>query len=97
MLKVYPPLKLKVFVDDIKHHLWRMNQEVPGAVPTVVGKFKMVSTKQKWKLSLTEGRTEGRSKLVASNKCLQSELCGLCEKKESESHIVWNIENQTKK
>ena len=40
VLKVCPPSRLEVFVDDTNHHVWSKNQEVLQAVPRVVCKLK---------------------------------------------------------
>ena len=53
------------------------------------------------KLSLTEGGREGKSKLVASNRYLESECCGMCEEEgtgisDSVDDLGLEIRNQTK-
>ena len=53
-MRVYPPLKLMVFVDDIKLLSWRVNQEVLQAVPEVVCELRDEIQRAKFKLSLTE-------------------------------------------
>ena len=78
---------MKVFVDDINLHAWVKSREVLRAVPRVVCKLKKVMHKTRLQLSLTEGGKEGRCKLIASNKHLESTLCGMCE----ESQTVWNV------
>ena len=65
--------------DDIKLHFCRTNQEVISTVLKVRGKLKYEVRKAKFKLSLTEEGGKGKSKLVASNKCLQSKLLKLCD------------------
>ena len=47
VLKIYPPLKLRAFVDDIKLHLWRRYPAVLQAVPEVVGKLQDETRKTK--------------------------------------------------
>ena len=78
VLKVYPPLKPKALLDDIKLYLWRVNQEVPRAVPKVVGKLKDEIRETKLQLSLTEEGKEGKSKLIASNMYLKLKLLEWC-------------------
>ena len=43
VLELYPQLQWKVYVDDIKIHVWRENNEVLQAVPKVVGKVTRLS------------------------------------------------------
>ena len=64
--KVYPKLKLKVFVDNMKPH-------AAGNVESsmVVSKRKNMMQEVKLKLSLTEGEEEEKNKRVAFHEYLE--------------------------
>ena len=84
--KVYPPLKPKeVLVDVIKLHAWIKN--FCKQCRRVTRKLQYVTKKTKLKLSLTEGGKEGKSKIVASNKYLESKRCG---------RSVWDLTSGTR-
>ena len=68
VLKVYPQLKLRIFVTDTNIHTLRNDREAPQSVPKTVSKFKSVVKRQSWKLSLTEGGKGGNSKVIATQK-----------------------------
>ena len=64
----------EVLVDVIKLHAWI--KKFCKQCRRVTRKLQYVTKKTKLKLSLTEGGKEGKSKLVASNKYLESKRCG---------------------
>ena len=68
VLKVYPHLKLHVYVDGIRIHVWSKNNELAQAMPTVVGKRNVVIQKEKLKLFSTAG-----------GKVLESNILSLCD------------------
>ena len=78
-LKVYPQLKLKVYVD--KNHVNGKNREVLQAVPKVVSKLRSVIQEARLKLPLREGGTQGKGKLFASNEFFESRFSGYVKSK----------------
>ena len=64
-LKVYPPLKLKVFVDDIAAFMER-NKELVGIAAKVLNAIIRGVEVKVSKLSITEGRKEGKSEVITS-------------------------------
>ena len=98
VLKVYPPLKLKVFADDVRLHVWNKNSAKSG----LQCKLKDEIPKTKWKLSLKGGGKEGKSKLIASNKYFESKLLELCKDEgigiaDSVGYLRIDIRKQTKR
>ena len=81
MIKVYPPLELKVFVDDLKLHFVENESRRIEAVPKVIEKPESKIRTAKVELSLTEEGKEGKSKLAASNVYFESKLLKLCDDK----------------
>ena len=71
--KIYPPLKLKVFVDDITAQVQGRNMDVAEMAKKVMKKLKEVE-KTGLKLSVTENCKEGNSKMNASCGFLEKEL-----------------------
>ena len=71
--KIYPLLKLRVFVDDITA-LKGVNREVAEAAKKVTKKLKEELEKKSLKLSVTENGKKGKSKMIASCGFLEDEL-----------------------
>ena len=69
--KIYLPLKLGVFVDDI---LWRRNRDVAEMAKKVMKKMKEEVEKNGLELSVTENGKEGKSKMIASCGFPENEL-----------------------
>ena len=76
--KVYPELKRKVHMEDIKSHVWVKSKDVLQTVPKVANKLKSVVQKAQLKFSLTEVEKHGKRKLIASKKYFASEISGIC-------------------
>ena len=72
--KINPPLKLKVFVDDIAALLVVKNREVAEMAQMTMKKFKEEVGRKGLKLSVTENGKEGKSKMIASCRLLEDEL-----------------------
>ena len=72
--KIYPLVKLRVFVDDITALVKGRNKEVAEMVEKVMKKLKEEVEKKGLKLSVTENGKEGKSKMIASCGFLESEL-----------------------
>ena len=79
---IYPPLKLRVFVDDLTALLMGKNREVAEMAKKVMKKLKEVGEKG-LKLSATNNGKEGKNKMIASCGFLEDEL-RKC------SRTVWN-------
>ena len=58
VMKVYPPLKRKVFVDDITAFMEGKNKELPGFVKNVLQSIKREVEEKGPKLSIAEGGQE---------------------------------------
>ena len=71
-MTMYPPLKLRVFVDDITALLTRKNKVV--AAKKVMNRLREEVEKKGLKLSVTENGKEGESKMIASCGFLENEL-----------------------
>ena len=69
--KVYPPLKLKVFVDDITAPMEGRSKELAGIAEKVP---KREVEEKGLKLSLTEGGKDGKSNAIASCSYLEENL-----------------------
>ena len=76
--KVYPELKRKVHMEDIKSHVWVKGKDVLQTVPKVANKLKSVVQKAQLKFSLTEVEKHGKRRLIASKKYFASEISGIC-------------------
>ena len=63
--KFYPPIKLRVFVDDITALLMRKNREVSEMAKKVIKKLKEEVERKGLNLSVTEDGKEGKSKMMA--------------------------------
>ena len=72
--KFYPPLKLRVFVDDITALVKGRNKEGGEMAKKVMKKLKEEVEKKGLKLSVTENGKEGKSKMIASCGFLENEL-----------------------
>ena len=64
--KIYPTLKLMVFVDDIKALVKGKNKEVAEMTKNVAKQLKEEVEKKVLKLLVTENGKEGNSKMIAS-------------------------------
>ena len=64
--KIYAPLKLRVFVDDITALVKGRNKEVAETAKKVMKNLKEEVEKKGVKLSVTENGKEGKSKMIAS-------------------------------
>ena len=64
--KNYPPLKLRVFVDDITALPKGKHREVAEMAKKVMKKLKEEVEKKVIELSVTENGKEGKSKMIAS-------------------------------
>ena len=73
-VKIYPPLKLRVFVDGITALLKGRNKEVAEKAKKVMKKLKEEVEKKCLTLSVTENGKEGKSKMIASCGFLENEL-----------------------
>ena len=80
--KNYPPLKLRVFVDDITALPKGKHREVAEKAKKVMKKLKEEVEKKGIKLSVTENGKEGKSKMIASCGFLEDELRQYAVKKE---------------
>ena len=69
-----PPLKLRVFVDDITALLMGKNWEVAEMAKKVMKKLKEEFEHKSLKLSVTENGKEGKSLVIASCRFLEDEL-----------------------
>ena len=78
VFNVYPQLKLKENVDDVQLHVAMKNQEVLEAAPKVASKLKKCCSRSKVEVIVDGGRKEGKGKLTASKKFLESMslVCG---------------------
>ena len=72
--KNYPPLKLRVFVDDITALLKRKNKVVAEMAKKLMKILKEEVERKGLKLSVTEDGKEGTSKMIASCGFLEDEL-----------------------
>ena len=71
---ICPPLKLRVFVDDITALVKGVNREVAEAAKKVVKKLEEEIEKKGLKMSVTENGKEVKSKMIASCGFLEDEL-----------------------
>ena len=71
---IYPPLKLRVFVDDITALLMGKNSVVAEMAKQVMKKLKEEVKKKGQNMSVNENGKEGRSKIIASCRSLENEL-----------------------
>ena len=72
--KNYPPLKLRVFVDDITALLKRKNKVVAEMAKKLMKILKEEVERKGLNLSVTEDGKEGKSKMIASCGFLEDEL-----------------------
>ena len=73
-MKFYPPLKLRIFVDDITALVKGRNKEVAEMAKKVMKKLKEEVEKKGLKLSDTENGKEGKSNMIASCGFLEQDL-----------------------
>ena len=73
-MKIYPPLKLRVFADDITVLVQGRNKEVAEMAKKVMKKLKEEVEKKTLKLSVTEDGKEGKSTKIASCGFLEDEM-----------------------
>ena len=89
--KKYPPLKLRVFVDDITALVKGRNKEVAEMAKKVMKKLKEEVEKKGFKFSVTENGKEGKSKMIASCGFLENELRQFSKKKKVSLWLTgWN-------
>ena len=74
VMKIYPPLKLRVFADDITVLVQGRNKEVAEMAKKVMKKLKEEVEKKGLKLSVTEDGKEGKSTIIASCGFLKDEM-----------------------
>ena len=74
VVKIYPLLKLKVFVDDITTLFKGRDKELTELADKVLEKLKKKVEEKDWKPSITEGRKEDKSTVVASCRYLEEML-----------------------
>ena len=72
--KIYRPLKLRAYVNDITPLLMGKNREVAEMAKKVMKKLKEEVERKGLKLSVTENGKEGKSKMIASCGFLENEL-----------------------
>ena len=72
--KIYHPLKLRVFVDDITAFSKGVNREVAEAANKLMKKLKEEIEKKGLNMSVTENGKEGKSKMIASCGFLEDEF-----------------------
>ena len=66
VVKRYPPMNMKVFADDITACLEGRNKELPEIAEKVLTTRRMEVEEKCLELSVTEGETDGKSKVIAS-------------------------------
>ena len=66
VVKVYPPMEFKVFVDNITACLEGRNKELSDISDKVLRVMRMEAEEKGSKLPVTEGGKEGKSKVIAS-------------------------------
>ena len=71
---IYPPLKLRVFVDDIMALLMEKNKVLAEMAKKVMERLREEVGEKGLKLSVTESGREGKSKMIASCRFLEDEL-----------------------
>ena len=72
--KIYPPLKLRIFVDDITALPKVKNSEVVEMAKKVMKNLKEEVDRKGFKLSVTENGKEGKSKMITSCSFLDNEM-----------------------
>ena len=73
-MKINPPLKLRVFVDNITALVKGRDKEGAEMAKKVMKKLKEEVEKKGFKLSVTENGKEGKSNMIASCGFLEEEL-----------------------
>ena len=66
-------LKIMVYVDDMKLHLWGVAKDFQQRVKDRTQVLKAEMRSVKFEFSVTDGGKEGKSKLEVSNPCLRQE------------------------
>ena len=74
VLKVCPPLKLTVFVDDITAVMETQNGELTQIAEKVMRTIKRQIEKKGLELSITQGGKEGKSRAIVSCGSVEEEL-----------------------
>ena len=74
--EIYPPLKLRVFVDDITAFVNGGNKELVEMAEKVLAKLVKEVEEKVLRLSITEGEKEVESKVIISCTYLEEELLG---------------------
>ena len=90
VLKVCPPMKLKFFVDEITALMEGRSKELAGIEEKVLRAMRMEVEEKEQTLSLTEGRKEGKSKVIASCGYLEENLHECSKKKDWPP--VWKLQ-----
>ena len=72
--KIYSPLKVRVFVDDITALLMKKNEEVAEMAKKVMKRLREEVEMRGLKLSVNENGKEGKSNMIASCGFLENEL-----------------------
>ena len=80
--KIYPPLKLRVLVDDITALLMGKNKVVAGMAKKVMKWLREEVARKGLKLPANENGKEGKSKMIASCGFLERKICVNAAKKE---------------
>ena len=83
VMKVYPPMKLKVFfVDEMTPFMQGRNTELPGIAEKVLKSIRKEAEEKGLKLSITEGGKQGKNMVIASC-CYLEEKFQECSKRRS--------------
>ena len=89
-MKNYPPLKLRVFADDITAFLIGSNKEVAEMAKKVMNKLKKEVERKELKLSVTEDGRKDKSKMIPSCGREIGRQCGNAWRRhENESQKGW--------
>ena len=76
--KIYPPLKLRVFVDDITALLMENNEEVAEMAKHVMKRLREEVGEKGLKLSVNENGKDGKSEMIVSCGFLEDEVRQCC-------------------
>ena len=74
VMKVYPPLKPKGFVDDTTAFVGGQDKDLPGIAEKVLKSTRLEVEENVLKLSITEGGKEGTHQVTASCSYLEEKL-----------------------
>ena len=83
VVKLYPPMKLKVFVDDITAFLEGRSKESPEIAEMVTRAMSMEVAEKAESCRSQKGREEGKSKVTASCSYLEEKFQALWQKRVS--------------